>query len=347
MAESDKNEIYLSSSPHFHSPLSVKRLMYSVVIALLPICVEGILLYGIRVLGLILTSVATCMSGEYVYRKLLKKKRKNTALDGSAIITGILLALVMPPTVPFWVIILGDLFAIIVVKNIFGGLGQNVWNPALGGRAFLMISFPAIMGSAWINPKTDAVSSATILSQIKSSADAVTQATSHASNIPEPTGFLDTFLNGHFAGIFEYKDLYLDYLLGNRAGCIGESSALLIIITGIVLILLRVIDWRIPFSFIGTVVLCTFISGGDIVMCVLSGGLLLGAFFMATDYVTSPMTRPGMLIFGAGCGLVTFLIRTFGGYPEGVMFSILFMNCFYPFLNNIIPRKYGYGKIGK
>lgn len=318
MSESDKNEIYLSSSPHFRGTISVERLMYSVVIALLPICVEGVILYGLHALAMILISAATCVLSEFVFNKITRKHR-NTIFDGSAIITGILLALTLPPTVPFWILILGDVFAIIVVKSIFGGLGQNVWNPALAGRAFLMISFPSVIGSGWIDPKVDVTTSATMLAQ---------------STHP--------FQFGDFSKIFEYKNCYGDYFLGVRAGCIGESSAMLILIAAVFLILFRVIDWRIPVSFVGTVALCTLLSGGDVVISILSGGLLFGAVFMATDYATSPMTRPGRLIFGAGCGLITFLIRQFGGYPEGVMFSILFMNCLYPFLNKIISRKYGY-----
>ncbi len=289
--------------------------MWTVVIALLPECVYGVILFGLPALITILVSVASTLLGEFLFNLITKKAR--TTGDGSAVITGILLALVLPPTLPVWQTVLGALFAIIVAKALFGGLGGNVWNPALTGRAFLFVSFPAAMGSSWISPMPDAISSATMLPALK------------AGNFSADTA------------------TYIQYFFGNRAGCIGESSALLILISAVFLLVTRTIDWRAPFFMIGTVALCTWISGGDILMAMLSGGLLFGAVFMATDYVTAPVTMPGRIIFGTGCGLITFLIRKFGGYPEGVMFSILIMNSIVPFLNKITPRKYGYKKLAK
>lgn len=324
----DTNELNLSSSPHFHSGLTTQKIMFCVVLAMLPLCIAGTITFGIRSLFVILVSVAACLLCEYLFDVITKRSTK-TIQDGSAVITGILLALTLPPTVPFWQLILGDFVAIVIVKNFFGGLGQNVWNPALGGRAFLFISFPSAIGASWIDPATDAVTSATVLSQVKSGSVAC-----------------DSFFmgNGHFAGLFQYKDLYRDFLTGQRGGCIGETCGLLIILAGLFLILVRVIDWRTPLAFIGTVTLCNLIAGNDIVLGILGGGLLLGAFFMATDYVTTPVTKPGRLLFGLGCGIITFLIRQFGGYPEGVMFSILFMNCLTPFLTKLTSRKYGYAR---
>ena len=228
----------------------------------------------------------------------------------------------MPPTLPLWQTILGSFFAIIVAKQLFGGLGSNVWNPALTGRAFLVASFPAAMGASWISPLPDATSSATILSTLKQ-ADAVTSATTTGAAI-------------------DYWQLFV----GRQAGCIGESSILLILISALLLIATRIVDWRTPVFMVGTFALLMFASGGDVLAHLLSGGLVFGAVFMATDYVTTPVTSYGRIVFGAGCGLLTFLIRKFGGYPEGVMFSILIMNSITPFLNKLTPRKYGYKKEG-
>ena len=315
MAESDKNEIYLSSSPHFHAPVSTKMIMWMVVFALLPVCIAGCLHFGLRALAVLDVSLTSCLVLEFLFNLIVYHKSEPDRIfsihDGSAAVTGLLLACTLPPTVPFWQVILGAFFAIVVVKGFFGGLGQNVWNPALAGRAFLMICFPQAMGSSWLDPLTDTVSGATVLSN---------------PNL---------------------MTSYLDLLYGKQGGCIGETAALVILISGLFLIYMHIIDWRIPLSFIATVAILTLVSGGDAVMAVLSGGLMLGAFFMATDYVTSPITKWGRVVFGIGCGLITFLIRKFGGYPEGVMFSILFMNCIHPFLNNLRSRMYGYGKAKK
>lgn len=286
--------------------------MFTVVISLIPECVYGVVIFGVPALITILASVASSVLFEFLFNLLAKKKQ--TICDGSAIITGILLALVLPPTIPVWQTVLGAAFGIIVAKSLFGGLGSNVWNPALTGRAFLFVSFPVTMGSAWITPLPDAVSTATVLSSLK---------------------------NGEF---IPSREIYLQYFLGNRAGCIGETSILLILISFVFLLVTKTIDWRASFAMVATTVILTWISGGDILMALLSGGLIFGATFMVTDYVTAPVTKPGRLVYGAGCGLITFLIRKFGGYPEGVMFSILIMDSLTPFLNKITPRKYGYKK---
>lgn len=305
-------KMILSSSPHISSGRKTQALMFTVVASLIPECVYGVVIFGIPALITILASVASSVLFEFLFNLLAKKKQ--TVSDGSAIITGILLALVLPPTIPVWQTVLGAAFGIIVAKSLFGGLGSNVWNPALTGRAFLFVSFPVAMGNAWITPLPDAVSTATILPAIKSGA------------------FVPS------------REIYLQYFFGNRAGCIGETSILLILISFVFLLATRTIDWRAPFAMVATTVLLTWISGGDILMALLSGGLIFGATFMVTDYVTAPVTKPGRLIYGAGCGLITFLIRKFGGYPEGVMFSILIMDSLAPFLNKITRRKYGYKK---
>lgn len=318
----DTNTIHLSSSPHFSFKMKTQYIMAAVLIALLPEAIAGIVFFGWRALLTILVSVASCVLFEYLFQKATKQKVVISNL--SAAVTGLLLALVCPPTIPWWMIVIGSACAIIIAKGLFGGIGSNVFNPALTGRAVLFISFPSVMGARWLEPHTvDAISSATVLSSLKS-------------------------------GAVDSID-YLQYFLGNRAGCIGETSILLILISFIFLLAARIIDWRAPLTMVLTVVLGAFISGlaksgsllgagKEVLINLLTGGLLFGATFMVTDYATTPVTKPGRLVFGAGCGLITFLIRRFGGYPEGVMFSILIMNAIAPFLNNLTVRMYGYGK---
>lgn len=309
-----ENKIHLSSSPHFTEGLSTQKVMLMVIISMLPECIAGVMFFGAAALVRILVSVASCVAFEGLYQKITKQKIRISNL--SAVVSGILLALVIPSTTPVWMVVLGALVAMVVAKGLFGGIGSNVFNPALTGRAFMFISFPAAMGACWFNPEIDAVSGATILSQIKNGAVTAT------------------------------PDLYMQYFLGNRAGCIGETSILLILISFLFLFSTHIIDWRAPIAMVATTALCTLLSGGDVLLALLTGGLLFGATFMVTDYATAPLTGYGRLVFGFGCGLITFLIRKLGGYPEGVMFSILIMNCFTPFLNNLTRRMYGYGKKG-
>ena len=309
-----ENKIHLSSSPHFTEGLSTQKVMLMVIISMLPECIAGVMFFGAAALVRILVSVASCVAFEGLYQKITKQKIRISNL--SAVVSGILLALVIPSTTPVWMVVLGALVAMVVAKGLFGGIGSNVFNPALTGRAFMFISFPAAMGACWFNPEIDAVSGATILSQIKNGAVTAT------------------------------PDLYMQYFLGNRAGCIGETSILLILISFLFLFSTHIIDWRAPIAMVATTALCTLLSGGDVLLALLTGGLLFGATFMVTDYATAPLTGYGRLVFGFGCGLITFLIRKIGGYPEGVMFSILIMNCFTPFLNNLTRRMYGYGKKG-
>lgn len=327
------NKLYLSSSPHFSSGLKTQNIMAAVIISLLPECIYGIYTFGLCAFITIFTSVVSCVLFEFIFQKVTKQKVVISNL--SAVVTGLLLALVCPPTVPFWMVIIGAAVAIIFAKGLFGGIGSNVFNPALSGRAFMFISFPAIMGATWLMPNTvkgieaykavDAISSSTILPTLKNSADATID--------------------------------FVQYFFGNRAGCIGETSIFLILISFIFLLVTKVIDWRAPVSMILTVSICAFLAGFisngnveqgliEVLENLLTGGLVFGATFMVTDYATTPITKPGRLIFGCCCGLITFLIRKFGGYPEGVMFSILIMNSVAPLLNNFTPRMYGYGKKG-
>lgn len=320
------NNLHLSSSPHFTDRFDTSKIMLAVIIALIPEAVAGVVFFGVKALITILTSVVSCVLFEFLFQKATKQKI--TIKNNSAIVTGLMLALVCPPTIPWWMIIIGSAVAIIFAKGIFGGIGSNVFNPALTGRAVLFISFPAAMGAKWMEAfKPDAISSATLLSSLK-------------------------------AGSVSFDQInFLDYFFGARAGCIGETSILLICLSFIFLLVLRIIDWRAPAGMVGTVVVLSFISGlvsygnltnacKEVLVNLLTGGIAFGACFMVTDYATSPVTKPGRLVFGAGCGLITFLIRRFGGYPEGVMFSILIMNSVAPFLNNLTVRMYGYGKKG-
>lgn len=328
-----ENRFYLSSSPHFTEGLSTQKIMMVVLLALLPECIAGIVYFGIKALVTILVSVVSCVLFEFLFQKVTKQKILISNL--SACVSGVMLALVCPPTTPIWMIVLGAAVAVVVAKGLFGGIGANVFNPALTGRAVLFISFPAAMGANWIIPKNGAVAFAS------SSLDAISSATPLALMAKE--------------GFVADSNTFWQFFIGNKGGCIGETSILIILIVFVLLSLIHVIDWRAPVAMVGTVVLGTFLVSlpmGFIPACsnallsVLTGGLMFGATFMVTDYSTTPVTKPGRLVFGFGCGLITFLIRQFGGYPEGVMFSILIMNAVAPFLNNLTSRMYGYGKKG-
>ena len=305
-------ELTISSSPHIHAPYSTRTIMRDVVIALLPALLASIYFFGFRALILTLISVAACVFFEWGYCKLTKMNCK--VYDLSAVVTGMLIAFVCPVTIPYWTIIIGDFFAIIVVKMLFGGIGRNIVNPALGGRAFMMSW--ALLMSTWI--KVGFENAAPILGDTSLEAlDGMTAAT--------PMSFM------HQGALPNVS--VMDAFLGNVGGCIGETSALALLIGLVYLLVRRVITLRIPLTFIGTVAILSFLfpQGNDNLTWmsyqVLCGGLLLGAIFMATDYVTSPLTKLGQIGYGIGCGLLTFVIRYFGGYPEGVSYAILIMNC--------------------
>ncbi len=323
MAKSDLNEIWLSSSPHVSMPITTRRIMLLVIICLLPLCVSGIIFFGVPALITILVSVVCCIGFEACFRLITKQQPRIT--DFSAAVTGVLLALTLPPATPVWMTVLGSLFAVVAAKEFFGGLGANVFNPALAGRAFLMISFPAAL-SSWTAP-FDGVSGATPLSILEGEGGM--------------QGLVSALGNGS-AG-----ELYLKLFLGSRGGTIGETCVMLILLAFIVLSVTRIIDWRAPAAMVITAAAVCWIAGIDPRITVLTGGLLFGAVFMTTDYATSPVTKTGRLLFGFGCGLITAIIRLFGGFPEGVMFSILIMNSLVPFLNKIIVRKYGFVPVKK
>lgn len=324
----------VSVSPHIKSRESVERIMWTVVVCLLPPLILSVFIFGLQTLIITLISVGACVATEAISQKLLH--RPITIKDGSAVITGLLLAYIIPPGVPYWLPILGAVMAIYVAKHLLGGLGFNIFNPALIGRAFLVATFPVAMTSAWLPP----IRNAAIFKYMGGGVDAISTAT--------PLYVLKHY--GIQAVIEKFGSLstiYGDFFIGWRPGCIGETSALLLLLGGLYLIYKRYITWHIPVSVIVTIGLLTWIIGGEKLctgnplLAVLSGGVILGAFFMATDYVTSPSRPIGKLIFGAGIGALTVLIRLKGGYPEGVCYAILLMNPITPALEGWFrPRRF-------
>jgi len=328
----EKLKLSVASSPHASSPFGTRNLMLDVLIALVPALCIAVYFYGPRALTVTLVSVIGCEFFEFTYRKLMKKS--NSLGDLSAVITGVLLAFVLPVTIPYWVVIIGDFFAIIIVKQLFGGLGKNFMNPALAARAFLF-SYPTLM-TTWAKPLQWV--------GLGSAADAVTAATPLAAM---HSGMLPTEA-AVSAGVLEKSVSLMDMFVGNIGGSLGEISALMLLLGGIYLLVRGVIRIRIPAAFIGTVVVLTllFPMGNNpiewMLYNVMGGGVLLGAIFMATDYVTSPATAKGELIFGIGCGALTIFIRYFGAYPEGVSYAILIMNvCVWLIDKYSIPNRFG------
>lgn len=307
---SDK-KLTVSASPHVRSGVTSSGIMLDVIIALIPALIASVVIFGVRTLAVTAISVAGCVLSEYLARKAMK--RPNTVGDLSAAVTGILLAFNLPPSIPFWMVIVGDVVAIVVVKQMFGGIGQNFVNPALIGRIVLFISFPDAM-TAWVQPR--------VLSQ--ETVDALTTATP-------------------LAAIFEKGELeqvsLVEMFFGIRMGCLGEVCAVALILGGIYLFIRRVISPIIPLCYIGTTALLIAIMFGfdrDVVLRqIMGGGLLLGAIFMATDYSTSPISRKGKVIFAVGCGVMTALIRLFGNMAEGVSFSIILMNILVPHIERL------------
>lgn len=294
----------VSPSPHISSPINTRKIILDVLIALVPALIASIIFFGVRAFIVTIVCALSCVIFEYLSRRLMK--RNNTISDLSAVVTGVLLAFNLPVTIPLWVAVLGSFFAIVVVKQLFGGIGQNFANPAITGRIFLFVSF-AVHMTTWVKPfyytnKVDMVSSATPLVN----------------------------MNGVST---------LDLFLGNVGGCLGETSALALIIGGIYLVIKKVISPIIPLTYISTVFVLTFVLGENPLNQIFAGGLMLGAIFMATDYSTSPSTNKGKFIFAIGCGLITVAIRLFGNYPEGVSFAILFMNVVCPLIDRATATK--------
>jgi electron transport complex protein RnfD len=312
-----ENTLYVNSSPHVRSEVTTQRLMLDVIIALIPAAFAGIYFFGLRAALLIAVTVVSSVGFEYITRKALK--RNNTIGDFSAAVTGLILALNLPPSLPLWMAMVGSLFAIIIVKQLFGGLGQNFVNPALAARAFLIVSYGARM-TTWTQPLLKA-----------SDVDALSYAT--------PLGTLK--------GGGELPRL-IDMFIGNIGGSLGETSTLALIIGGIYLLARGVITWHIPVVYVGTVGLFAWVIGpggiftGNPLFHILAGGLMFGAIFMATDYTTSPMTKKGAVIYAFGCGLLTMLFRLFTNMPEGVSYAILLMNVAVPMIDRYAkPARFG------
>ncbi len=317
----------VSSSPHVHDGVTVGGIMKLVIYALLPAAAFSIYIFGLSALAVILVSVVSAVAFEAVTLKVMKRPVK--IRDYSAVLTGLLLAMNLPSKSPWWLVLVGTFFAIVIAKQIYGGLGYNPFNPALVGRVVLLISFPVQMTARWVSPS-------------KWGLNAVTTAT--------PLGRIKESLLTHGRIDLEFtRDEIIDLLVGNRAGCLGEVSVLLLVAGGIFLLARRVITWHIPVTFIGSVWITSGVfhlidpmKYADPSFHVITGGLFIGAIFMATDYVTSPITVKGKLIFGAGCGLITVIIRLFGAYPEGVSFAILLMNAATPLIDRYTrPRVFG------
>lgn len=303
------NKLVVSSSPHIRSENNVSNIMLNVVIALIPVTLMGVYFFGLRALAIIIVTILSSLITEVVFQKY--RKKPVSLKDCSGLVTGLLLGLTLPPNLPLWMAMVGGIVSIGLGKMVFGGLGHNVFNPALVGRAFLLITFPVQM-TTWITP-VDAVSSATPLNLFK------------------------------MEGI---KTGYVDLFLGNIGGSIGETSVLLIMLGGAFLLYKKIIDWRIPVGYLGSIIIIVLLLGQDPIFHMLSGGIMLGAFFMATDMVTTPITKAGRWVFGIGAGIILVVIRIYGGYPEGVLYSILFMNGLVPLINRYTKGKI-FGEVAK
>jgi len=306
------NIFSVSTSPHIHRKESTARIMWLVVLSLIPSGIAGVIIFGWEALKVTVLGVVAAVFTEWFLQ--LVTKRKISILDGSAVLTGLLLAYNLPAHVPFWLPIAGSVFSIAIGKQVFGGLGQNIFNPALAGRVFLMASWPKYMTTFTKPLNYDAVTTATPLAFLK---------------------------EGNVLGSVDYLGLFL----GNRPGCIGEVCILALLIGAAFLLFRGYISWHIPFAYLFTTAIFMFLFAGktlfsgDWLLHLLTGGLILGAFFMATDYVTSPLTYKGQIVFGAGCGLITAIIRIWGGYPEGVSYAILIMNAATPIIDRFTKNR--------
>jgi electron transport complex protein RnfD len=319
-----EEQLLVVASPHFRDPDTIERIMWRVVLALLPAVGMSVFFFGLDAVRIYAISILAAEAAEAVCLKMRGKPLRN-ALDGSALVTGLLLAMVLPASAASYVPLVGAVFAIAIAKHTFGGLGNNIWNPALAGRVFLQFAYaPQISLSQWPAPRA-------LWGPV---ADAATMASPLAKEgAAAPLGYMDLFFGNHVTG------------------CIGETCKMALLIGGVYLILRKTIDWRVPVGYIATVFLLTWLlpkpSGapawsGDPVYHILSGGLFIGAFFMATDMVTTPVTAGGRAIFGVGCGVLVAVIRLYGGYPEGVAYSIILMNTFTPLIDRWVrPRVYG------
>jgi electron transport complex protein RnfD len=336
------SQLTVSSSPHWRDAETIPRIMYGVVVALLPATAWGVWLYGANALGVVVAGVVGAVGSEALVQTLARKRV--SALDGSAVVTGLLLSLTLPPGVPLWIPLVGSAFAIVVVKQAFGGLGHNFINPALAGRAFLQASWPVEVNTSWLPPRIhpgtlsgiSGVTQATPLEAVKSAFRTLGDPDAGMQALDAARGVIQ-----EYHGISALTSLFY----GSIGGCIGEVSAVFLLVGGIYMLAKRYIGWSIPVAYIGVTGVLAWVFGGErlfegnILFHLFAGGLFLGAFFMATDMVTSPITTRGRLIFGAGCGVLTVAIRILGGYPEGVCYSILLMNLTVPLIDRHVRTK--------
>lgn len=324
-----ENKLIVSSSPHVRSNEDTSYIMKQVIIALLPAAVAGVYFFRLNALSAMFFCILGTVGTEFLYQKFTKQK--STIGDFSAVVTGLLLAFNVPASLPWWMCLVGGIFSILVVKMVFGGIGCNFVNPALAARAFLLASFPVAMtawtqpGVNWIGKNLDAVTTATPLSFLKNGA----------------AGLADLSSNGISLA---------DMMIGNIGGCIGETSAILLLLGGVYLMYKGIINYVIPVFYIATVFILTFLLGGfNITFAIyqlFAGGLMLGGFFMLTDYTTSPMTKKGQIIYAVLAGLITTVIRMYGGYPEGVSYSILLVNCLAPLIDKFVRNRV-FGEVAK
>jgi electron transport complex protein RnfD len=329
-----ETKLVVSASPHIRDPINTRRIMLQVIIALSPVTVYALLIHGLSAFWLLVASIAGALLGEFL---MLKGRRLPVTLDDcSALLTGLLLALTLPPQLPFWIAGVGGLVATVLGKQMFGGLGHNIFNPALVGRAVIFISWPAYFATAYAKSAAIGIANTSTHKSIESIVDIVNGASPLAAMkyVYEGAAKAPQGLSG--------SSYYRPLFFANPWGCIGEASALLLILGGIYLVVTRVIDWRIPVTYVGTVAVLTVFTGRDPLFYTLAGGLLIGAIYMATDYTTSPLARRGKVVYGLGLGLFTWLLRFWSNNPEGVMFAILFMNALVPLIDRYIqPRTYG------
>jgi electron transport complex protein RnfD len=335
-----ENNLIISTSPHIRDPINTRKIMCHVIIALLPVTAYALIIHGLSALWVFLASIGGTLLGEFAVEK--GRHLPVTLNDCSALLTGLLLALTLPPMLPWWIAAIAGLVAIVLGKQIFGGLGHNLFNPALIGRAVVFVSWPAYFAAGYAKSAAIGFANTATHKSIEAAVDVASGASPLAAMgrvynpASSPTGMI-----GVPQGL-QGSSYYRPLLFANPWGCLGEVSALLLILGGIYLVATRVIDWRIPVVYVGTVAVLTAFTGRDPLFYTLAGGLLIGAIFMATDYTTSPLARRGKVIFGFGLGLVTWLLRFWSNNPEGVMFAILFMNALVPLIDRyVLPRRYG------
>ncbi|UCF63923.1 MAG: RnfABCDGE type electron transport complex subunit D [bacterium] len=343
MSDAPEKLLLSSSSPHVRDSDSIPKIMWTVNIAMIPALIMAFYFFGPKALWIIFLAVASAVLTEGIIYKLAKQPAR--IQDGSAVITGVLLAFNLPASAPWWMPVVGSVFAIAIVKALFGGLGNNILNPALAARAFLLASWPVEMTASWVAPREGTISgingitSATPLNLLKQS----------AKIIASPESFEPSQVQAAQNAIANLSSTYTNLLIGNVGGCIGETSVIALLIGALIMFYRHAISWHIPFTYIGTVALFSWIFGGseglftgNWIFHILSGGLILGAFYMATDMVSSPVSHKGQMIFGMGCGILTVTIRIWGGYPEGVSYAIILMNLAVPLIDRYtIPRVFG------